>query len=439
MKKLFSITILLVCLSSFTKIGATPLKEAEDTTVAIFYPSPICSSTTITIDVTITGTGNYLGGTFSSQPGLFINAVTGQIAPYVSAPGNYLVTYSLPPGPNNPAISATYVVTISPQIVPVFDSISPICSGSNTPALPTVSNNGITGTWSPTTIDNTTSSTYVFTPDAGQCTVSTTIDITVLPGASSVITSDNSSSTVYVDQITNAVVSPLLLSCETSAGNYTYQWFMNNVLISNATSSTYLVDTATANGEDRIFTVEVTNMESGCSAFSAAFVVSQSSGVPLPRGLSNQTLANGSTLADLVVLGANIQWYASATNRNNTFVALPLNTVLIDNTTYYASQTINGEESVERLPVTVHLTLGIGESNITTFTCYPNPAKETLTITTTENTTLSSVSIYNTLGQLVQTISNLSQTIDVSGLKTGSYFIKVTSDRGITSSKFVKQ
>ncbi|UPT72239.1 MAG: T9SS type A sorting domain-containing protein [Flavobacterium sp. JAD_PAG50586_2] len=73
------------------------------------------------------------------------------------------------------------------------------------------------------------------------------------------------------------------------------------------------------------------------------------------------------------------------------------------------------------------------------FSLSPVPAKDNLTITAKQNVVISSVTIYNSLGQLVQINTNPSETIDVSGLKTGSYFIKIISDKGTASSKFVKE
>jgi uncharacterized repeat protein (TIGR01451 family) len=75
------------------------------------------------------------------------------------------------------------------------------------------------------------------------------------------------------------------------------------------------------------------------------------------------------------------------------------------------------------------------------FTISPNPAKEILNINSKENIAVSSISIYNTLGQLVQVIPNAknTKTIDVSNLKSGTYFVKVISDKGASSSKFVKE
>lgn len=73
------------------------------------------------------------------------------------------------------------------------------------------------------------------------------------------------------------------------------------------------------------------------------------------------------------------------------------------------------------------------------FSLSPVPVKDWLTITTKETVTMTSISIYNTLGQLIQVNTNPNETIDVSGLQSGSYFIKIISDKGSSSSKFIKE
>ena len=73
------------------------------------------------------------------------------------------------------------------------------------------------------------------------------------------------------------------------------------------------------------------------------------------------------------------------------------------------------------------------------FTLSPVPAKNLVTISTKQKAVLSSISIYNVLGQLVQVNTNPSETIDVSGLKSGNYVIKIVSDKGTASSKFIKE
>ncbi len=71
----------------------------------------------------------------------------------------------------------------------------------------------------------------------------------------------------------------------------------------------------------------------------------------------------------------------------------------------------------------------------------PNPAKNVLNLRSNNGIEISSVSIYSTIGQLLITIPNAQQTtsIDVSHLQTGTYFLTVVSNKGTTSTKFLKQ
>ena len=73
------------------------------------------------------------------------------------------------------------------------------------------------------------------------------------------------------------------------------------------------------------------------------------------------------------------------------------------------------------------------------FILSPVPVNNNLNITIKQTVIINAISIYNTLGQLMLVISNPTETIDVSGLSTGTYFIKVLSDKGTASSKFIKQ
>jgi hypothetical protein len=77
------------------------------------------------------------------------------------------------------AFSSSAVVTVNAQVTPTFNPIAAICSGSTAPSLPTTSTNGYTGTWNPSTISNTASATYTFTPAAGQCATVATLTVTV--------------------------------------------------------------------------------------------------------------------------------------------------------------------------------------------------------------------------------------------------------------------
>ena len=83
--------------------------------------------------------------------------------------------------------------------------------------------------------------------------------------------------------------------------------------------------------------------------------------------------------------------------------------------------------------------LGVVGFDTSSFVVYPNPVKNVLSFLTNQVEAISAIRIYNTLGQLVQVNTNPNETIDVSGLKTGTYFIQILSDKGIVSGRFVKE
>lgn len=157
-----------------------------------------------------------------------------------------------------------------------------------------------------------------------------------------------------------------------------------------------------------------------------------------PTGNAMQTFTPGETLANLEVNGENIQWYDQATDGN----LLPSSTPLINNTTYYASQTLNGcsgRMSPGRLAVTATSVLGLQQFAASEIRLYPNPASNMLTVSYPQN--ISKIAIYNILGQLVFAKNDDQKEIklDISALTSGTYFIKINSENADRIAKFVKK
>jgi hypothetical protein len=138
-----------------------------------------CLSTAITnITYATTGaTGASITGLPAGVTGSWsANVFTISGTPTVSGTFNYTVTMT--GGCTGGTNTATGSIIVNSQIVPLFSAIGPYCNGANIPALPTNSNNGISGSWSPA-INNTTTTTYTFTPDSGQCATGTMLTITI--------------------------------------------------------------------------------------------------------------------------------------------------------------------------------------------------------------------------------------------------------------------
>ena len=166
----------------------SPAFDATTTTDYSFTPDPGQCATTpapvqVVVNPIITTTFDAIDpiceGDSNPLPATDINGITGSWAPDFDA--TTTTDYSFTPDPGQCATTPAPVqVVVNPIVTPTFDSIDPICEGDSIAPLPTTSNNGITGTWNPATIDNTTTDVYTFTPDAGVCVIPTTIEITVL-------------------------------------------------------------------------------------------------------------------------------------------------------------------------------------------------------------------------------------------------------------------
>jgi len=157
----------------------SPALDNTQTTIYTFTPNTGTCATgqtlTIRVDQPVTPTFNPVapicsGESLTALPTVSLNGITGTWSPALD--NTQTTIYIFTPATGQCATGQTLTITVNPSLTPTFNTISPICSGSLLPVLPTVSLNGITGTWSPA-LDNTQTKTYTFTPDAGQCTTAT--------------------------------------------------------------------------------------------------------------------------------------------------------------------------------------------------------------------------------------------------------------------------
>ncbi|MEO7047664.1 MAG: DUF2341 domain-containing protein, partial [Ferruginibacter sp.] len=112
--------------SAYITVTATP-------TAVLSYASPFCKDISIPQSVTLTGTNDYTGGTFSSQPaGLTINTTSGEITPSSSTAGSYTVKYLIPGKNGCTGLIATTSVTITALPTSTISYAgSPFCTSLN--------------------------------------------------------------------------------------------------------------------------------------------------------------------------------------------------------------------------------------------------------------------------------------------------------------------
>ncbi|MEN2486242.1 T9SS type A sorting domain-containing protein [Flavobacterium sp. B11] len=219
-------------------------------------------------------------------------------------------------------------------------------------------------------------------------------------------------------------------------GNYLYQMDFFDRKSNN-------VFTNVSYGNHEVMVID----EKGCTT---SLYITVNPPAPLIDGKKEMVLEfkSGQTLGDLIIEGQNIKWYSrpgtSPTGKTSKVAiepSLPLSTVLVDGVTYYASQTINGIESKERLAVTAKLngSLSTPDFDLTDFQFYPNPVKHILTIK--NKSIIEDIQIFSVSGQSVlsKKINKTNSEIDLSNLVKGLYILNIKSDGKEKALKFIKE
>jgi hypothetical protein len=161
----------------------SPAINNQATTTYTFTPDAAQCAVSTTMTVTVNASLNpsftqvaaiCAGGSFT-LPTTSSNGVSGSWSPAVN--NQTTTTYTFTPTAGQCAITATMTVTVNPSTTPTFTQVAAICAGDNF-SLPSSSINGVAGTWSPA-VNNQTTTTYTFTPSAGQCATTATMTVTV--------------------------------------------------------------------------------------------------------------------------------------------------------------------------------------------------------------------------------------------------------------------
>jgi|GEM_PF-605683 len=154
--------------------------------------------------------------------------------------------------------------------------------------------------------------------------------------------------------------------------------------------------------------------------------------VSTPTGEDSQTFTAGQTLADLVVNGTNLVWYADS----SLTTILPTTTALVNNTTYYVVEENLGCQS-SPLEILAIETVSVTDFDVFNFSYYPNPVNDILHFSS--NQPIENVVVSNMLGQKVNVVLSSDKTnLNMSDLPTGNYLVKITIEGVAKTIKVVK-
>ena len=138
---------------------------------------PVTVTVTSGIAATFNQVGPFCDGQIYSLPNTSLNGLIGTWSPAINT--SITTNYTFTPTAGQCGLPATITVVINATVTPAFTQVAPVCIGTAF-TLPNTSNEGITGTWSPA-INTSATTTYTFTPTAGQCANAMTMTVTVNP------------------------------------------------------------------------------------------------------------------------------------------------------------------------------------------------------------------------------------------------------------------
>jgi serine protease inhibitor len=384
----------------------SPAIDNTTTTSYTFTPNAgqcgVATTLTITVNQPVTPTFTAVasicnGESLSALPTTSNNGYTGTWSPALD--NTTTTTYTFTPDAGQCASTTSLTITVNQPVTPTFTAVAPICNGESLSALPTTSNNGYTGTWSPA-LDNTTTTTYTFTSDAGQCASTASLTITVNQPVAPSFTA--------VAPICNG--DPLLGLPTTSNNGYTGTW---SPALDNTATTTYT------------FTPDAGQ----CAGIGSMTIIVNTANTPTGNATQTFPVANlnDATIANIVVSPANVIWYGSLADAQTGSNALATSTVLTSGATYYAVNVV-GSCSSTPLAVTVTISLGSDAFDDLHFAYYPNPTSSVVTISYSRNIT--QITLVNLIGQTLMTEeTNATEVqVDLSRFAEATYFIKVVAD-----------
>jgi gliding motility-associated-like protein len=331
------------------------------------------------------------GGTVPTLPTSSSNSITGSWSPAIVDNANN-GTYIFTPDAGQCANTTTFTVTITPQTTPTFAFGTSLtaCQGdvSIQVLLPTLSNNSISGTWNPSTIDYSIlgQTIYTFTPDAGQCANITTFIVTITPQTTPTFSFGTTLS------ICSGGTVPTLPT--TSSNSITGSW--SPAIVDNANNGTYtFTPDAGQCANTTTFTVTITPQITPTFSFGTTLSICSGGIVPTLSTTSSNSITGSWSPA--IVDNANNGTYTFTPNTgqcaNSTTFTVTITPQITPTFTFGTTLSICSGDSVPTLPnISDNFIIGtwspaiVDNANSGTYTFTPNTGQ-------CANTTLFTVTV----------------------------------------------
>jgi len=183
----------------------------------------------------------------------------------------------------------------------------------------------------------------------------------------------------------------------------------------------------------------VTQTVDGCTSPSTTVFINLVDAPEEPTGNAAQDFTTGETISALDITsqtGNTIKWYTR--NVNMVYTLVQRDALLVDGTTYYATQSNGNCESAYHA-VTVNEVLSTDVTVLKNLNVYPNPTTGIVNINAKD--VISQITVSNLLGQRVLSITNNAATaeVNIASLPAGTYALQAVTAKGTATVKVVKQ
>jgi hypothetical protein len=239
-----------------------------------------------------------------------------------------------------------------------------------------------------------------------------------------------------------------------------YNWFKDNIVAPVGSDSVYAI-AAVSKNDQGVYTCKVQN--STVPNFDIRAIYTLNGGTAIPVASSAETSTDGKTItltfdyemgaataeiANFAVVVNNAAVTVSSAVTNGATIVLTLSSAIPNKTATvtvaYIPGTLTGSTggavaAFGPINVTNKVTTGINDLS-TTVRTYPNPVADVLTIQSSDQ--INHIGILDVTGRVVLEVANIStsmQSISVSNLQKGIYFVSVKTNKGMISKQISKK
>lgn len=299
-------------------------------------PDPVCAGNSATLEITtdVENTVNWYGSQTSTTPIFTGNPFT---TPELTETTTYWVEAVSEEG--CPSERIELIVEVTDEIIPEFEPIEPICYGE-TFTLPTESNNGITGSWTPA-INNEETTIYTFTPEDGQCSAEYEMTVEIVPIPE-----------LNLPEIPDICFGETVTIAVATTGEIV-NWYESEF----DTEPFHTGETYTTPPLSNSLTLWLEAIDGNCTSTREPITITVNELPAIEAEIPDPVCVGNTVELSVITNGNTVNWYESETSTTPIFTGNPFITPPLNNSTTYYVEAVSDENcKSERIPIEAVIT-----------------------------------------------------------------------------------